>query len=146
MDLKLKKDMVKISSVDCGDKECSINHRFMDRCKIFLHTNVTDCKIPCVLDGCQSEVHHFMNCPVWECHDYTTTTATTTTTTITTTIPDSSTVPPDPVPSNMSIYDIVFYTSLGVNAFFFFALITCITYKCRKMCNRNSRRSRQPSR
>jgi hypothetical protein len=132
MDLKMKKDIEKILSVDCGDKECSLSHRFMDRCKVFLHTNVTDCKIPCLLDGCQTQVHHFMNCPVWECNDYTTTTLSTTTSSSTTT--PFSTIPPDPVPSNISVYEIVFYTSIAINAVVIFALFTFVYYKCQKMC------------
>jgi hypothetical protein len=126
MKLKMKKDIVYAQPIDCGDKECSLVHRFMDRCTIFLHTNVTNCQIPCNLDGCKTEIHHFMNCPIWECSSHTTTTAAPTTT-----IPS-----PTPVP-NSSGSEIVLYGSLGINGCFISALLIFVVAKiCKYRRNR----------
>jgi hypothetical protein len=116
------------SSIDCGDKECSLKHRYVDKCTIFLHTpNKTDCQIPCKLSGCKTEIHHFMTCPIWECNSYTTTTSTQTTTEITETttgpMPD-----PSPVP-NLTFFDVLLYGSLGINGLFVVALVIFLLYK-----------------
>jgi hypothetical protein len=136
MKLTMKKDIVNAhSSTDCGDKECSLSHRFMDRCTIFLHTNVTDCKIPCSLDGCKTETRHFMNCPIWECTSYTTTIAPTTTT---------SSPNPTPLP-NSNLFDMILYSSLGINGFFICALLIFVGTKiCKYRRNRRIRNATQP--
>jgi hypothetical protein len=60
-----------LTGIDCGDKECFLRHEMKKKCVLFLHTNNTDCEIPCKLDGCDTEVHSFMNCPIWECNLFT---------------------------------------------------------------------------
>lgn len=145
MSLKLKKTKVEkrkskmsrsVTGVDCGDKECSLHHRYVDKCTIFLHTNDTNCKIPCLLDGCKTEIRHFITCPIWECNLYSTTSTTTTTTAMTTSTEFSSTIEPTPS-SNIDI-DIVMYSSLGINGLFILALITFLICKiCKKVQQRN---------
>jgi hypothetical protein len=127
---KLKMSLKSVSSeIDCGDKKCSLHHRYLDKCTIFLHTNVSDCKIPCQLDGCKTEIRYYMTCPIWECNDYTTTTLSTTSST-----ESSSTSAPAPTPSSYTnIFDIVSYISLGVNGLFLVALLIWVIYKiCKK--------------
>lgn len=120
-------DMNALSEIDCGDKKCSLHHRYVEKCTVFLHTNVTNCKIPCQLDGCKTEIRHYMNCPIWECNYYTTTPVPSTTST------ESSTSAPAPAPPSFSTIDIVLYMSLGINGLFFLALIIFIAVKiCKK--------------
>ena len=69
--------------VDCGQKECFLENILVRNCRYYLHTNNTDCDIPCKLDGCQTELHHYIICPIWNCHAKHTTTTTTSTTTTT---------------------------------------------------------------
>ena len=84
----------KSDTYDCGNKTCFLEHIMLPDCYIYLHTNRTSCDIPCQLDGCDRELHHFISCPVWICNPKTTTTttttATTTTKTTTTTTTDTS--------------------------------------------------------
>jgi len=74
-----------LTGFDCGDKQCFLEHHFMQNCLIYVPTNNTECQIPCKLKGCSKEVHHFISCPVWMCLPHTTTTTSTTTTSMTTT-------------------------------------------------------------
>jgi hypothetical protein len=128
------------SEIDCGDKKCSLHHRYLDKCTIFLHTNVTNCKIPCQLEGCKIEIRHFMNCPVWECNDYTTTPMTTTSTESSST----SRPTPHPHPPSHSLLDIVLYSSLGVNAFFLLGLFFFTIFKiCKKRQEQRQRNRTQ---
>lgn len=117
-------------SIDCGDKQCSLSHRILQNCVIYLHTNNTECAIPCKLDGCKTEMHHYINCPIWECTSYTTTTMTTTSSTATTTnTPDTTSLsPPSPNPTDLDYYSLALYISLGLNALFATIIIVLSLY------------------
>ena len=107
----------KMTSTDCGDKVCSLRHQFLKDCFLFIHTNSTECNIPCHLEGCRKELHHAMNCPIWDCNPITTTTTSTTTTVTPTTTPE-------PIPMPTSSTSILLYISLGLNlALIFVGLI-----------------------
>ena len=114
----------RMTSTDCGDKECSLRHQFLKDCYLYLHTNVTNCNIPCHLEGCKKELRHSMSCPIWECHNTTTTTtASTTTSTATTTTPYPGPGPtpgpgPEPTPMPTSAISILLYISLAFNLAF----------------------------
>ena len=71
----------KRSDVDCGSKICFLSYQVVENCYLYIHTNSTECEIPCKLKGCRIELHHFVTCPIWHCHDVVVTTTTSTTTT-----------------------------------------------------------------
>jgi hypothetical protein len=91
-DLQLEKERFKLlrrseivnTGIDCGDKQCVLEHHLMQNCIVYLPANNTECQIPCKLSGCKQEVHHFISCPTWMCLPHTTTTSTPTTSTTTT--------------------------------------------------------------
>ena len=121
------------SAVDCGDKECSLRHQLLKDCTIFIHTNSTDCMIPCRMTGCKTETRHFINCPIWECTSKTTTTSTTTTTTPTTTTSTSTTSIPTttltPIPTpNPGPNNAVIISSVSVNVLFVMLAIGLVLY------------------
>ena len=68
--------------------------KFYFQCLIYLETNVTNCIVPCILDGCDVERRRDFNCPIWVCEDKTTTSSTSTTTPD----PSTTTAAPDPSP------------------------------------------------
>lgn len=119
------------SAIDCGDKQCSLTHKIMQNCIIYLHTNATDCVIPCKLGGCKTEMHHYINCPTWECNPYTTTTPSTTTSTMTTTTMTSEPAP-SPSPTELDFEKVILYISLGLNLLFVLTIIALGLYikKC----------------
>ena len=122
----------KMTSTDCGDKICFLRHQFLKDCYLFLHTNKTDCKIPCHLEGCKKELHHFMSCPIWECNaSTTTTTVTSTSTTATTTYETTTTTEPMPMPSSSTS---MLYISIAVNLAFI--LVGLIFFAYKKYCQR----------
>lgn len=65
----------------------------MSTCIIYLHSNKTDCDIPCKLDGCDQELHHYIDCPKWTCNAISTTTVSTTTTMTSVTTPTTTSIP-----------------------------------------------------
>jgi hypothetical protein len=100
-DLQLEKERIKLqrrseivnAGFDCGDKQCFLEHHFVQTCAIYLPTNNTECQIPCKLKGCKHEIHHFISCPMWMCLPHTTISPQTSTesTTTTTTTPRTTT-------------------------------------------------------
>ena len=129
------KDLSKrMTSTDCGDKICSLRHQFLKDCYLLIHTNKTDCNIPCHLEGCKKELHHFMNCPIWECNSSTTTTTSTSTESTATTTYTTTTSGPTPMPIPISTTSILLYISIGINLVF--VLIGLIMFAYRKYCQR----------
>jgi hypothetical protein len=116
--------------IDCGTKMCYLEYRVLADCNLILETNNTNCKIPCLIEGCDTELHHFILCPVWNCELITTTTSSTTTSFTTTTSSTSTTFRPrpDPNPSQMSAF---IYTSIVFNIFFFALVCAYVVVKCR---------------
>ena len=117
-----------MASTDCGDKTCSLRHQLIKDCYLYVHSNSSDCNIPCHLEGCRKELHHFINCPIWECHfnNSTTTASTTTSTAATTEMPP---IPPNPTPLPTSTVSIVLYISLLMNIIFVMSIVGCYAYK-----------------
>lgn len=101
------------SDRDCGDRQCSLDYRFVQNCVIYISENSDQrCNYPCSTDNCVTELHHFIMCPTWSC------TAKTTTTT-STPAPDMSTLSPLPThPSNCSnevcVPSLVFNVLFGI--------------------------------
>lgn len=145
-ELKMKKPE-QYRSIDCHDKECSLRHQILANCIVYLHTNNSNCNIPCKLDGCEKEMHHYINCPIWNCIPYTTTTSTTTSTTLQTTTQttdttstpystDTTTTPqttsrPSPSPNPCPTFEtqsIMLYISILLNIFFVIIVIFLSIY------------------
>ena len=120
--------------IDCGDKQCYLEYRVIPDCYLILETNNTNCNIPCVMEGCDKELHHFIPCPLWNCEPITTsttstTTSTTTATTSTSTSTSTSTTTSRPdQPSQMSP---LIYTSIVLNIFFVAIVLAYLIVKCR---------------
>ena len=121
--------------IDCGDKQCYLEYRVMPDCYLILETNQTDCRIPCIMDGCDRELHHFIPCPLWNCELITTSTTSTTSTTPTTrstsTSTSTTTSRPTPRPNEPSQMSALIYTSIVLNIFFFAILFAYVVVKCR---------------
>ena len=121
--------------IDCGDRQCFLEYRVLPDCDLILETNNTACIIPCVMDGCERELHHFIPCPLWNCEAKSTTSSTSTpsttssTSTPSTTNPSSTTTSYNPnKPSEMSA---LIYTSIVLNIFFVAILLAVVIVKCR---------------
>ena len=122
--------------IDCGDKQCYVEYRVIPDCYLILETKHINCTIPCVMDGCDKELHHFIPCPIWNCEPITTSTSSTTTsttisstTTSSTSTSSSTTTPRTPNgPSEMSP---LIYTSIVLNILFFAILFAYLVVKCR---------------
>ena len=121
-----------------------------ENCYLYIHKNNSGCEIPCKLENCVKELHHFIDCPIWTCKDFnpTTTTAQTTTTTTTKTTPPISTTTPDtpspfipliPLPIDQPV---VIYSSLVLNILLILLLIIIFYYKCKKCITRRIRNFR----
>ena len=126
--------------IDCGDKQCFLEYRTLPDCYLVLETNNTNCRIPCIMDGCDKELHHFIPCPLWSCDPITstssTTTSTTTKTTSTTTTPTttsttSSSTTTSNKPNKPSEMSPLIYTSIVLNIFFVAILLAYVIVKCR---------------
>ena len=142
--------------VDCGSKICVLTHEVVDNCYLYIHKNGTDCEIPCKLEHCTKELHHFIACPIWHCHDISTTTQTTTTTqkTTTTTSPSTTTsilttTTYDPNPFTLGPLPPLdhpgyLYGSFALNILFFLVISGMLIAKCKKALIRRFRnRNRQ---
>lgn len=63
-----------------------MDYELRENCLVYLHSNNSNCSIPCKTSGCERELHHYISCPIWSCVPFlTTTTVSTTTNTLTTT-------------------------------------------------------------
>jgi hypothetical protein len=139
-----------------------------------MHTNDSNCDIPCKLDGCQKELHHFISCPLWTCNELSTTTVSTTTTTMTpsTTGSSSTTTPTSLITTTTSAipttiappfpfppldHPAYLYLSLACNVLFLLILLLVAIGKCKKRLlrftqtwrenrNRNRNRNRNQNR
>ena len=119
-ELKMKKPE-QYRSIDCHDKECSLRHQILANCIVYLHTNNSNCNIPCKLDGCEKEMHHYINCPIWNCTPYSTTSTSTTTlsstttqttdTTTTSSAETTTTTPDTPTPIPVATKSLLLYIS-----------------------------------
>lgn len=119
--------------IDCGDKQCYVEYRVLSNCYLILETNNTDCQIPCTMNGCDTELHHFIPCPIWSCNPFTTTTSSTTTT--------STTERPQPRPVEPTMNPLI-YTSIVLNIFFFGIVFAFLIVKFRtQITNRFGRGS-----
>lgn len=147
--------------IECGDEECSLDYIFLSNCYVYLHSNSSDCDIPCKLNGCQKELHHFILCPQWTCTKLPTSTTTTTTTTTTRTTTSSETTTTNTRPTTSSTtanspatllpplppldHPGWLYLSIAVNILFVLILMSVVYYKAKKhilRCWRN-RQNRQ---
>jgi hypothetical protein len=124
-----------LSGVDCGDRVCELSYHFEQVCKLFLPTNNSQCKIPCLETGCDFEIHKMVQCPVWTCEHYTTTTSTSTSSSPTTAFsnlttsspPLSTTLSPDSTDSSTYLY-----ISLGFNVVFIILSFVTIAFWLKK--------------
>ena len=122
--------------IDCGDRQCYIEYKVLPDCFIYLETNNTNCIIPCKLDGCEREFHHFIVCPIWNCEAATTTTtmSTTSTTTSTTSMTTTTFTTPRTTtterPSSNKMSALI-YTSIVFNIFLFAIVFAVIIHKIR---------------
>ena len=121
--------------IDCGDRQCFLEYKVLPDCFIYLETNNTNCIIPCKLEGCEREFHHFIVCPLWHCEVLTTSTKSTTSTTASTTsmtttsfTTPSSTTTERPSSHKMSA---LIYTSIVFNIFLFAILFAFVIHKIR---------------
>lgn len=119
--------------IDCGGEQCYLEYRVLPDCYVILETNNTHCKIPCVMDGCDTELHHFIPCPLWNCVPNAPTTTSTTTSTVSpsTSSFTSTTQTPNPFPPNSDKMSALIYTSIVLNIFFFAILCAFVIGKCR---------------
>lgn len=125
------------SAVDCGDRVCSLRHQIVKDCTVYIHTNNSECVIPCLTTGCKREMHHFINCPIWECTSKTTTSLSPSTTTPS---PFSPTTP-NPIPQSGHLPLII--SSVSLNVLFVFLVIGFIFYrKVRRQRRRRQRNQR----
>lgn len=124
--------------IDCGDKQCYVEYRVLPDCYIILETNRTNCIIPCIMDGCDTELHHFIPCPIWNCEPFTTTTSSTTTSST------STTETPRPTPIKPSQMSPLIYTSVVLNIVFGAILIAYLVVKCRERISATFARLRAP--
>ena len=116
--------------IDCGDKQCFLEYRVVPDCYVVLETNNTNCQIPCLMDGCDKELHHFIPCALWNCEAITTTPSTTTTTSSTTTL-TSTTAQPNPNPIEPSRMSPLIYTSIVLNIIFVGILLAYLIVRFR---------------
>ena len=86
----LEREIRDAKNVICPDKECFLSYHFKNRCTIFLPTNNSLCNIPCETSECKTEIHKEITCPIWLCHETSTTTSP---------IPPTTSSTPDPSPS-----------------------------------------------
>ena len=146
---------MKRSVVDCGDKKCTVEHVMVQDCYLFIHTNSSSCNIPCNLEDCKKELHHFISCPIWFCHNISTSTTTTTTTLPSPTTPTTTQL--TTVTTTTSQRPITFlpipidhpgvtYTSLTLNIVLFLLLLYIFAQKCKKCLIRNVRNFRNRNR
>lgn len=120
--------------INCGDKECSLEHVMLQNCEVYLHTNNTNCNIPCELVGCETELHHFMNCPIWICHSITTPSTTTITTTSTSSTTSTTELTPATLTPLPSIdHHIYLYLSFAANLFLLLILLLILIFKFKKI-------------
>jgi hypothetical protein len=124
-----------------------------DNCYLYFAKKGTDCQIPCKLEPCSRELHHFIDCPVWSCIPTTSTTTTstttasttttsTTTTTIQTTATTTTTAKPVPIIPIPIDHPTVIYSSIAINVVLLFTLIVVFYYKCKKCTLRRIRNFR----
>jgi heme exporter protein D len=147
--------------VDCGNKQCFLDYVFLTNCIIYIHSNETNCDIPCKLDGCKKELHHFISCPLWTCNEISTTTISTTTTSRTTssstmsTTTSLATTPPTTAPTTTPPFPFppldhpaYLYLSIACNILFLIILMLVAIGKCKKRIVRfvHARRNRNQNR
>ena len=153
----------KRSDVDCGSKICFLTHSVAENCYVYMPSNNSDCDIPCKLKGCKTELHHFIDCPIWRCFDVITTTAvpliTTTTSPMTTkptTTPKPTTTAITEISSTTAVTDTpstlsplppldhpgYLYSSIALNILLFLILWSIVIQKCKKCIGRRIRRFR----
>ena len=126
-----------------------------------METNRSDCLIPCTLNGCRKELHHFIDCPIWHCFDTVTTTTQTTTLSpsplSTTTFATSSTTTEHITTTAITERPITLsplppldhpgylYSSIALNIIFFLILWSLLIQTCKKCITRRIRRFRNRS-
>ena len=130
--------------IDCGDKQCNVEYRVLPDCFLVLETNNTNCQIPCIMDGCDKELHHFIACPIWNCEAITTSTSTTTTSP-TTTVTSTTTEHPKPKPIGPSQMSPLIYTSIVLNILFVGILLAYLIVRFRIWITTQLSRFRTPA-
>jgi hypothetical protein len=129
----LERGVREAKDINCGDKECSLFYHFKDICKIFLPTNNSQCDIPCKTSGCKIETHHEITCPIWNCHEISTTTSSTLTTDPN---PDPNPSPnPDPntnLSFGLSVFFNVLLVTVAFGIFIWWTRKKCITWRLRR--------------
>lgn len=76
--------------VNCIDKVCFLEYHFSKLCSIAVNNGSSGCNIPCLMNDCKFESHHNINCPMWMCTPYSTSTQ------MSTLIPDTTVKPDKP--------------------------------------------------
>ena len=149
--------MKRQSEIECGDRVCILEHFMLQNCYVYLYDNSTDCEIPCKLESCQRQLHHFIYCPVWKCSAISTTTFSTTTLSTTTTTPFNATTttsfnvttthpsPPTTTAPFKPDHPALIYSSYALNVALLVCLLFVIIGKCKKAlrkCFERLRRNR----
>lgn len=93
---------------DCGDRVCSLDYRYVANCVTYVAKDPKlPCDFPCSFENCETELHHFVACPVWSCTSKTTVSPS-----------DMSTLSPLPTHTNCSsdvcVPSIVFNVLFGI--------------------------------
>lgn len=131
-----------MSRVDCETKTCHLTFRIVENCLVYVASNLTDCEVPCKLEGCGIIHQHNTRCPIWICEDHTTTASTSTS--------SASTSTEAPAPMPQSSLKVFLYCLL---AFAFVIMVITATLKrtffktlyLRIIHRRDSRRGRHCS-
>lgn len=116
-----------VTAVDCFNKTCELTYEVVPNCYIYVQDEQDpSCQIPCNLNACTVELHHFILCPLWTCESKTSTT------TLAPLPPSSTPNPFPPSPSHMCSNPLCI-SSVTVNALIIFAiLIGVILYKVKQ--------------
>jgi hypothetical protein len=133
--LKTNKSISKRSGedIDCGDKSCFVEYILLPDCYLYIHEhNDTKCEIPCNLEFCCRELHHYISCPVWHCTSHTTTTTTKTTTTTSPLSTSTTSVPASTMKPLQPDHPALVFASYALNIVLIVCLIFVIIGKCKK--------------
>ena len=110
---------------------CTLEHSISQNCYIYIHNSTSECEIPCKLEFCERELHHFISCPVWKCFPLTTTspTTTTTTTSLVSTSTTFETTTGSPIKPD---HPALVFSSYALNIVLIVCLVFVIVGKCKK--------------
>lgn len=110
---------------DCGQKICSMEYHFEPTCTVYVDQSATKlCNYPCSMEFCTSEIHHFIDCPVWNCVDKSSTP-----------VPFSTL---KPASEHHACTTPLCISSVTLNVLFVLALLTITSLFLKKRCFRNT--------